>query len=724
MNNSASGRNSSHPPANGGEAARNTRGTSVAERIKQLWDSDRALRKPLQSLTQSTTPSSAGDIDPPAPPNVSDIVSPLRTRIDKGPTSTIESGEYLSTPVPFVAPQALHYNVEQIASIPEVLESNMQTEPAETAESNVSSTQEQDPDAVEQEVHVLNLSEMEFAIPLSMDCRVKDEYDNTLEGESKYVEKFLEGSPDSSEIGPSEGDNQALLLRMATMIEKLDNITTHPDINIVNQAPGASPDAAKEALWAEYSSSKFQYLGYFMDASKELDLHIILMAKPGRTVDVVKRYLLGKKFSQHPLPENEEGGCPAVFSKENMSFEVRSTAEEREIPSAKPLCLIIALDSSFNIDRELQDDALGVQENAEETLFYVMENPASRSWKLPLMEALEIEAEDESPPSGPDPMSSIASSRQKRWLEGEMSDSTNPSKRQRITPIQDITQISDSMKDQTQTEQDSNLSAATVHRKPSATTAETESLRAALTSLRSKVKTLEASIGALQYRYEAKHNQLHETRHELDVERETMKKSQAKFERQKEEISKIKDRNVELVTELEAARDTIKSGGGLESDLEKSREEVRNLQKTMASLERTVQQERSQTEYTRQQYQNASTSAAQSAMEARQLEERVKDLTKKANGEAARLKELRIKEDEQKHLARIKELEVLLASREALLTKKEEEIREMKKNRPSTRATSMQPRSPKYGTSRPSSPGPNHVGSAVRGSALKFRAEI
>lgn len=278
------------------------------------------------------------------------------------------------------------------------------------------------------------------------------------------------------------------------------------------------------------------------------------------------------------------------------------------------------------------------------------------------------------------------------------------------------------MRDLTQTDQNSNPSATQSHTNQSAV--DIEALRNALTNSKAKVKTLEASIGALQYRYEAKHNLLHQTRHELEIEKEKSQKSLARFERQKEEITRLKDRNAELVTELEAARSTIKFGGGLESDLEKSREEIRKLEKTMASLERTVQQERSQTEYTRQQYQNASTSAAQSAMEARRLEERVQELEKKANGEAVRLKELKMKKDGEMQLARIKELESLLATRETLLTRKEEEIREMKKNRPSTRATSMQPRSPKYGTSRPSSPGPNNIGSAVRGSALKFRAEI
>ncbi|KAM5464697.1 hypothetical protein MauCBS54593_006788 [Microsporum audouinii] len=780
MNSSAS---NNHPPQISAiveEAEHHTRETSVSERMKQLWDTDRVLRKPLNSLTQSTTPSSAEDINASAPPNASNIVSPLNAQLEKGTTSIIEGGKHSPTPVPFVAPQALHYNVEQITPALATVEPSIQ---AEATEFDVSSTQEQEPDALDQEVNALDLSEMEFAIPLSMDCRVKDEYDNTLASENKYVEKFLEVSPQSSEMVLSEGDAQALFVKMTTMVEKLDNITTHPDINIGSQAAGDSPDTAKEALWAEYSSSKFQYLGYFIDASKGLELHIIIMVKPGRTVDVVKRYLMGKQFIQHSPPEGGDGDSPAVFSKEKISFEVRSTADEREIPPSKPPALIIALDSSFDANfepvkklrirsdfsvlipvvrliiantvehvkiclpmcteltslrllvqhtlacndaaGELQDDALGVQENAEETLLYIMENPATRTWKLPLMEALEIEGQqDEGLISELDPTSSTNASRQKRWLEGEMGDSTNPSKRQRITPTHDITHISDSLKDQTQTQNVVNTLATQSHWTSPATTVDIENLRHILTSTKAKVKELEASIGSLQYRYEAKHNLLHQTRHELDVERESAKKSQTRLERQKEEISRLKDRNAGLVAELEAARNTIKSGGGLEADLEKSREDVRRLEKTIASLERTVQQERSQTEYTRQQYQTASTSAAQSAMEARRLDERVQDLEKKANGEAVRLKELKMKKDGEMQLARIKELEALLATREALLTRKEEEIREMKKNRPSTRATSMQPRSPKYGASRPSSPGPNNIGSAVRGSALKFRAEI
>lgn len=187
---------------------------------------------------------------------------------------------------------------------------------------------------------------------------------------------------------------------------------------------------------------------------------------------------------------------------------------------------------------------------------------------------------------------------------------------------------------------------------------------------------------------------------------------------------KLKEERTSLTKDLEDARNTIRSGGGLEADLENAREEVRQLTKQNASLERTVKREKSQAEYTRTQYQNASTSAAQSAMQLRQIQDQIEELKQKASGNASRLKELKTKNDEQNYIDRIEELESAFAMREDILNRKEEELRELKKNRPSTRATSIQPRSPKWTASRPASPVPGANNSTSRGgSALRFRAD-
>lgn len=292
-----------------------------------------------------------------------------------------------------------------------------------------------------------------------------------------------------------------------------------------------------------------------------------------------------------------------------------------------------------------------------------------------------------------------------------------------MTPFQDITHISDSMKGQTQTqdEADSHLSEQSLVQAKNAMEFEVSQLQTALEKMKTNLQTTEKSFSQLQHRYETRLNNYHKLRQELDEALEASQKSSERLERQKNEISKLKDEKAALTKELDEARTTIKEGGGTDAELEKAREEVRRLIKENASLQRTVQQERSQTEYTRQQYQNASTAAAQTAMELRQLEEELGEMKAKAAGDLTKLKQLRLQNDEQTHLARIKELEMTLAQRDEMLNRKEEELRELKKNRPSTRATSLQPRSPKWGASRPASPGPNNVpGGNLRGSALRF----
>jgi chromosome segregation ATPase len=207
---------------------------------------------------------------------------------------------------------------------------------------------------------------------------------------------------------------------------------------------------------------------------------------------------------------------------------------------------------------------------------------------------------------------------------------------------------------------------------------------------------------------------------------ETATKSEQRLEKQRDEISKLKDERTQLKHDLEAAREALKNGGGTEAELEAAREEIRRLSQENANLERRAEYEKKQSDYTREQYQNASTAAAQSGIEIRQLKEQNEELKRKAAADVAKLKELKTSYDESRHIARVTELEATLASRDELLRKKEDELRDLKRNRPSTRSTSTQPRSPKWASanSRPTSPGVNNSSVTGRGSALRFSSEM
>lgn len=275
---------------------------------------------------------------------------------------------------------------------------------------------------------------------------------------------------------------------------------------------------------------------------------------------------------------------------------------------------------------------------------------------------------------------------------------------------------------------DSRPSDAKTVQTKSAQDVELDQLNERLTNMKSRLQENGQILEELQHRYEGRTKEMQKIRQERDSLGAAKLTLEQRVEKQRDEITKLKDERTELKRDLTQARETIKDGGGSAAELESANEEVRRLKKENAGLERRADYEKNQGEYTREQYQNASTVAAQSGNEIRQLKAENETLTRKVAGEASRLRELNMKTDEDRHLSRIQELELTVAKRDGLLRKKDDELCEIRKNRPSTRSTSTQPRSPKWSNSRPSSPGlnNNHNGSNSlgRGSALRFSSEM
>lgn len=254
-------------------------------------------------------------------------------------------------------------------------------------------------------------------------------------------------------------------------MRRLNNIAIHADLNIADQITSQA-DNSKEASWAEYSSSKFQFLRYFIDAAADEILFVVILVRAGKTVQIVENYLLGNGFT-HFLGSNTPDLCS-----DRLSFSIRATNDEEMRKSANKPSLIIALDNSFDANNasvqdlrtmwggnivpvirpiiansiehvelcipnslnrfrrlvrhtiafrgtvgELQDDALGVQETAEEIVSYLSTDDFQERWALPLLEALDVDdfentpSDAEAEPSTPEPeqLRSTAPSRQKRW---------------------------------------------------------------------------------------------------------------------------------------------------------------------------------------------------------------------------------------------------------------------------------------------------------------------
>ncbi|KAJ9368802.1 hypothetical protein DTO282E5_6537 [Paecilomyces variotii] len=750
-------------------------GSTPREKLRSLYAQLQADFPPrtLQSVSASATPSSAGDIEP-AAASAPETTSPLSIRVDKEPTS-------------HAAPADLHDQPGQTyagAALPEYHEGPlMQT--IQPSDLTVVPAEEAPPGSVQ-------LGASEFAMTLPMDSRVKDVYERILTDESHVIKNFHSLFTSESILGNNE--REQVISQMRRVVEKLNNTTVHPDLNIAEHIQDSPSDPEKEAAWAEYSSSKFQLLGYFVEMAESHELHIILMVREEKTVDLVERYLLGKGF-EYTRPRSEMGSGTNVeisMTKGALSFGIRSAQSDGVIELYRNPTAIFSLDSSFNaknpsiehlrttfarngnllpvvlflisnssehIERclpnlaelqrlrllahyiyrlhdtvgDLQDDALNVHEDAEELLSYLLSDNFNASWSWPTIEPLQIlspaEIASALGPEAIDPSvqyMQTAGSLQKRVLDGDDPDARS-TKRQRFLASQDTSQVSDSTAQPTQTlDNDLQSLERSLIQMKNTHAIELRQLRATLSEAQSGNKQKTIELAGLQHRYESRTKDLHKTRQERDRLAETVTKLEQRLERQRDEISKLKDERTQLKHDLEAAREALKSGGGLEADLEAAREEVRRLLQENANLERRADYEKKQSEYTREQYQNASTAAAQSGLEIRQLKEQNEELKRKATANAAQLKEIKTSNDDSRHYARVQELEATLASRDELLRRKEDELRDLKRNRPSTRSTSTQPRSPKWAStnSRPTSPGVNNSGATGRGSALRFSSEM
>lgn len=430
-------------------------------------------------------------------------------------------------------------------------------------------------------------------------------------------------------------------------------------------------------------------------------------------------------------------------------FLVSNTCEHIErclpqLPEPDRVRLLLQYTDYFHDEvGDLQDDALNVCEDAEEILGYLSDSFAS--WSLPIVEPLHLVSIEELESTTPS-SDELVPGTQKRSLvsllpstallsltnsqqDEEQETDDYVSKRARVD-TQDTSQTAQSTKPPSQIlDHDPQSLEKSLTQMKTTFNIEKEQLQRELSQARARLREFETGLGILQHRYESRTKELHLTRQERDRVIESKLSLEQRVEKQREDISKLKDERSQLKAELEGVRQELKDGGGSLGELETAREEIRRLTRENASLERKADYEKNQAEYTREQYQTASTVAAQAGNELRQVRDENEALTRKVQGNAVQLREMNIKNDATRHLARIAELELILASRDDLLRKKEDELRDIRKNRPSTRSTSTQPRSPKWAAgSRPTSPGLGHNGNgnglAGRGSALRYSSEM
>lgn len=133
---------------------------------------------------------------------------------------------------------------------------------------------------------------------------------------------------------------------MQELAEGLNNVSTHPDLNVPLHLAGPKSNLETEASWAEYSSAKFLLLGHLINTANDHDLHLIIAVQDERKQQVVERYLRGKGFTYTRPRERMGGGLEVSLAKGALSFGVHSNENVNELLKAPSA--IFAFDTAFN----------------------------------------------------------------------------------------------------------------------------------------------------------------------------------------------------------------------------------------------------------------------------------------------------------------------------------------------------------------------------------------
>lgn len=248
-----------------------------------------------------------------------------------------------------------------------------------------------------------------------------------------------------------------------------------------------------------------------------------------------------------------------------------------------------------------------------------------------------------------------------------------------------------------------------------------QALKISVDETEQRRKDLDQSLNDLQFRFETKNKKVLELRHEMQTLNKAMEAEKRQQSLHAVDIAKLTNSRALLEQEVQSARAALRSSDipGI-AQFEALNEELRSLSMANTELEKKKAENEQEIGYMREQYQHASTAAAEAATHVATLKANLAEAEQRALGESARLAQINQKLENRSMHARIGKLELELVSRERLLQKQAEELRSFQQRGRGaggvvTRGNSVQAKSPRDG-SRGGSPGAAGAGAGAAGS--------
>ncbi|KAL9083884.1 MAG: hypothetical protein Q9165_008354 [Trypethelium subeluteriae] len=208
-----------------------------------------------------------------------------------------------------------------------------------------------------------------------------------------------------------------------------------------------------------------------------------------------------------------------------------------------------------------------------------------------------------------------------------------------------------------------------------------------LRDLSSRTKELHKALEGLQLRFEDQRTELTQTYYLLDTTKTALEKAERRLETQAQTLTTLRTERATLRTDLDSARTTLLTTAAPPiAELETLRAAVRTAESSAAASTKRLETQSAELAYTRTQYQTASSAAAELGSEVADLRADAARLTQRAEGHALQLRQTAVGAVTAATASENERLRVQLGEREALLRRKEDEIRVLREQRLGGRA--------------------------------------
>ncbi|KAK6438380.1 hypothetical protein LTR95_005418 [Oleoguttula sp. CCFEE 5521] len=581
-------------------------------------------------------------------------------------------------------------------------------------------------------------------VPIALLGHQRDAYPSLIRKEEALIKRFLtDRQPDDALVA----DTEALLKRLRA-------ITIHPDLDNVDAYTQYDVPAATSAQWDVDSSAKFRFLKSLVDALRDSNTMLVVLAGSERLLHMLQTFFtglgvawestvpFGAAFSEgldvYVLDSRDDGLdwhsiAPDITLVIDGNVRNEKPAMLRDMPGPRSesgitqtVCSLVVpgtiehvesclsphltpqqkLRATVNGLNELLYDAgrpeagqLSVVATAIALAGFVLDKQPDKEWPLTSISMLEnLDSQTDSELDGVElghkhSLSNGDAPAPKR-ARTETPNGVFPST---VNPMEiDMTHVSDSVA------------------RPSASASATESrLQALLQATQTRLAEHERALSDLQYLHEEQRIRVFDAERERDTANATAARAITRLTDQSTQIQTLRTERAGLQTQLVTAVEALASHAAPErAEFERLRQQVLKAENETSRLTRRLEAQAGDLSYFQSQYQSASNTAQTLANEVSELSTQLTALKLLASGEQGRAREQSLSAQSAALKKENLQMKARLAQLEAGTKFRDEELARLKeagRGRMGTRGNSV-PRSPRMGGSPQGSPAVSELG--------------